>query len=931
MPNVTSADIIKLANSGKKVKALSLIKQDTELAAVLSKLITARTPPRHNQVGQREITPPDTMMYRNLSSQISNNIADTENIFKLLPDLNLAKQILISSILSPKDMMVTEINITTQSSEFPSDVSGTIINKLKEFFDNTYKIKPLLSKILEDVLFDTGSFPICVIPESSIDELINGVQKLSVESMKTVVETNNTFGNIGFLGKPDGAAKPIKSVSGVSFESLAYRYTAESYQEQLNSNKITISKDNTSIDTFISVTDNYNILKIPALNKKIRSQFVKDKLGCKSMESLNISDRQLAGITYKNGKKIGFKPLVTVNTEQQNARRSVGEPLVLKLPSESVIPVYIPGTPEQHIGFFVLIDQEGNPISQHSPDEVFRNLSPNVNSSAGTNNFTGVINDRVKNMMGQGNEAASNVNTKLHLNYATKVYTDIIESDLLARLRNGVYGNSIALAKNQEIYRIMLARSLQQQQTQVLFIPIELMTYFAFKYSKDGIGLSLIDDMRVLLSLRVMTMFADTMASIKNSIGRTNVALKFDEDDPDPGKTAEEAIDAITNTRRQYFPLGINNPTDIVDWLQVAGFEFTFSQHPKLPDMTVEFSERNTNYVKPETELTENLRKFSIMAMGLTPENVDAGFTADFATTILNNNLLLSKRVMAIQDKLTPLVSDHAKKYAKISQELYTMVYDTINENLDKIVERQNEGTNPNDETPPEVLATHLTHDFIDSLEFKLPSPNVVTLENQMLAYKTYVESLDSILDDAYISDKFLNDTTVGEVANDVGTIKEIIKAYYIRKWLSENGVLTELNDMLATNEDGNSVVNFFEEHQNYITSISKSMSNLLIKLQEPKNDISGELEAAGVEVSEPASTSEETPTDETGSGEDDLLGGDFDMGSLTGGEDSGTGSEDTTDTTETTETKEATPEETPNTDNTANEKPAEEDKAKKE
>ena len=56
------------------------------------------------------------------------------------------------------------------------------------------------------------------------------------------------------------------------------------------------------------------------------------------------------------------------------------------------------------------------------------------------------------------------------------------------------------------------------------------------------------------------------------------------------------------------------------------------------------------SHIKPDTELEEELDKRAIMALGLTPEIVDTGFSPEFATTVVANNVLLAKRVIRIQE-----------------------------------------------------------------------------------------------------------------------------------------------------------------------------------------------------------------------------------------------------------------------------------------
>lgn len=905
MKNSSLRSTIQLAGSGKKVPAMDLVRKDPEIAALISKLISPRDQAVYDDKGNRTVTNPDTFSFRNISDQLSDNIRDAEIIMQLLPDMELWSQILISSILSPKDMMTTEVNLTPPADLLPSEVSNALIQKLKTYFEQVYKIKPLLPDILKDVLFKTGSYPIAVIPENSLDELINGAPKLTLESLKNHIGQAGEIQPIGILG-PRVKQHPNavqKSITGISFESMTYNAARD--KPAFEASQVLYEDKPSGHKTHLFVTDNPDILKVPQINERIRSQVISAAIGSRAMESIErLNDRKMAGLVYKN-KQASYKHLVSVKTDSQLYRRTVGEPLVLKISSEAVIPVHIPGAPEKQIGFFILIDSEGNPISRNSVEDQYRQLGNRLNNGM-SQNFPSAMIEKVNNMMGSGNEF--NPNNRNHIDYGVKAYAELIEADLMARLRNGVYGNGVTIASNQEVYRIMMARTLQKQNTQLLFLPVELMTYFSLKYDTNGIGRSLIDDMKILLSLRVMLMFSNVMASVKNSIGRTEVKLKLDEHDPDPKKTIEIAQNEIIRTRMSAFPIGMSSPTDMVDWLQRAGFEFTFEGHPGIPDVNIDFGEKNSQYVKPDTDLEEQLRKNSIMAVGLNPETVDAGFAAEFATSVVANNILLSKRVIQIQEKFTPQLADHMRKIVVSSQPLSDGLRAIIKENLAKIKERLTEDFARQDEN---IIIDQIYNDFIYGMEVSLPSPNSVTLENQKEALTKYIESLDAVLE-AYISDKFFTDETGGNVSGNVEVIKEMVRAYFIRKWVSENGMLPEISGLTAAGEDGAPMINFFDEQRSHVEALAKSLANLMVKLKDASAKTDAVLEKTGIETQGVEGSSSETPTDSSSSssGGDDMgLGGDFDFGM-----DEDLGGETPTEETPTEETPtDETPSETPN------------------
>src|SRR5690606_36700190 len=53
---------------------------------------------------------------------------------------------------------------------------------------------------------------------------------------------------------------------------------------------------------------------------------------------------------------------------------SVGHPLVMHLPAEAVIPVHIPGNVRQHIGYYVLLDINGNPVVLSQSDDYYADI-----------------------------------------------------------------------------------------------------------------------------------------------------------------------------------------------------------------------------------------------------------------------------------------------------------------------------------------------------------------------------------------------------------------------------------------------------------------------------------------------------------------------------------------------------------------------------
>ena len=167
--------------------------------------------------------------------------------------------------------------------------------------------------------------------------------------------------------------------------------------------------------------------------------------------------------------------------------------------------------------------------------------------------------------------------------------------------------------------------------------------------------------------------------------------------------------------------------------------------------------------------------------------------------------------------------------------------------------------------------------EYVMNFNVELPRPNSVTLENQLIALETYTKALDATLD-SYLSDTFFTSETGGEVANQVSMAKEVVKAYYIRQWMTENGVMTELANLTNLGPDGKPVVDIFEIQTGHIENLTKTLTKFMVGLQ-PVKDAADIVLANRVGEMEPAP---DTSSDDGGDGSsssDDMGGGEFDMG----------------------------------------------------
>lgn len=868
--------VVELINSGKRYSALSLIRQSPEAAAVISKLVKNNDMKIVDLQNKQGFYNMDTTQFHTLSDSVSDRIRNSENAMQLFPDMELSAQILISSILSPKDMVNSELIYKTAESILPAELTMQLTEIVKNDLNKHYKLNDSLPDILRECLFISGSYVKAVLPESSVDDLINGEINASMESISEILDRPH----LGILGNATTTATNAK----ISMESIR------------SSNSITYNpRVEGKLGDLVEVTDNYKYLKLPYALKSIQTGKLKQILR-PSTEAYKppATNTDIESAFFKSVDP-REKPFVAVKTKTQTSRSSVGRPLELRLPAESVIPVYVPGDPSNHIGYFVIIDNEGNPVTQNTQLNAMNGMS--MMMSDHSNQMSSMLMQKAKNNL------IGNNSQDVTIDHIAKVYMDIIETDLKNRLENGIHKTKLEIVRQNELYRVMLSRTLSGQFTRILYLPADLITYYALKYHNNGTGKSLLDNLRVLLSLRAILLFSKVMAQAKSSISLTHVNMTLDPNDPDPKKTIEMSINEIIKMRQQYFPLGINTPMDLVDWIQRAGFEFTFEGHPGLPQTKFEFESKNIQHQLPDSDLDESLRKQTIMAFGLSPETVDNGFNSEFATTVVSNNILLSKRVLQTQGDFTPHVTDYVKKIIQNDFKLRSEMKKSIQENLSKIDKYLSQAEIHMKDNDPNAFIEYMIDKFALELEITLPKPDITAIENQSAAFDQYSEALDKAITH-WVSSEFMTSDLIGDASNNIDAIKSTLKSYYLRKWMAENGYMVELSDIVTADEDGIPVLDIYEMTKDHIQGVLRAALKLIQKLQATKLAATQDIADLGSEGSGPSSSSDYSSdsssdsTDDGGdSGGDDMGMGDLgDMGDLggdMGGEESGDTGED--------------------------------------
>tara|TARA_B100000700_G_scaffold208593_1_gene229310 strand:- start:59909 stop:62599 length:2691 start_codon:yes stop_codon:yes gene_type:complete len=861
------------ANNKKRQSFDNRSRHSTAIATKLMKNPTGQR--AYDDKGNRKQTPPPTSVLNAMSQRTAQVGQDIESMKQLLPDITLSEQILVSSILSPKDMTTPTLSFANGANFENQELGPKLAKILSDYFTNDYKINTKLSGILKDALFGSGAHIRMIIPESSLDDIINESGRITLESVRPHIRSTSSLAleSIGILGPSDDSLKDKNKAdenAEVSFESMFVDRPSNPREE-----------DKIEKSCFITVTDNPDAVKMPLLFDKIRQDKVRsaltrrfrgaslearkekeEKKGKKDKDkskvekeqeqkekrvSLGKTDREIEERLAAN-RDLTAEPLVEVKTHEQTGRDMYGHPLVTTLATEAVIPAHTPGNPSDHIGYFVLLDQYGNPVNMSSVQDHYQDLRSQFSKNTADNQVSSLLKE-IRGMQGMDFQQ----DPTQAIQQATDAFADIIERNLLSRLRNGVGHSAAELGRPSDIYQIMMSRAMRKKRTQLLYVPTELMSYVAFDFTHTGIGKSLLEESRIVGSLRAILMFANTIAAIKNSSSRTDLEITLDPEDTDPMSTITQVKDAFMRSRSEAFPLGEGNPGAIVDYLNKSGVDVLYSGHPGLPEMRVQANDKQGGRTIVDRDLEDQLRRQHIMGFGLSPETVDVSGDIEFATSLVNSSLLLNKRVALYQQQFERMEGDFICKYTRNSEPLITKLEECITEY----------GHKKDKEDPEKVIEK-----FLSNLEVQLPKPDSVTLETQMEAFRNYQDALDMAVG-AFINDEMEMLDAEGDFGRNLRNIKATIKAYYERRWLRDNNVLPELFEMVDKGLDDKPMLEFGEIHSAHMESILGAFREYVKQAEEARKKREAKAAEEGEEVPGD-STGDDASSSSGGFGSDD-------------------------------------------------------------
>ena len=771
------------------------------------------------------------------------DVSDVANIFKVMPDLNLPRDILVSAICSPGDLATTTLIFEGKVQGSDAQLTSMLIDRLEEAFLKEKETHNKVHNWIDEALILRGAHPILIIPEASLDRMINGDEDASMESVASFNGEwqGGWFKPKGFLGVR------VKTSNGdefASFESMRRRFDHGTDMAEYHTIKAEFGatlKERKSLPLPIRVTDNLAVLRTPAVQEVKRLRATAAAFGEPALESRrrermarereaaaaeeananpevkgkgkqrNVPDSQIYSRFFRKPQSTRKSRMEVVPTLKQVGGKTVGHPIEFHLPTQAVVPVCVPGDPENHIGYWVINDGNGFPVASVKTldyyDDVRRGMLGGGEQVGSGNQIAGELLNMAAGAIQGGIANASDI----HIDRMAELCGAVIERDLVARLKNGILGGDFELARTDHINKLMLARTLKNQLTTLLYVPADMMIYMAYDYNEYGVGKSILEDAKGLCAMRANLQVAHVMGSIANAIPGKDINIELDPADKDPTNTVGFLVNEAMALAFNQLPMSINSPQGIAEALQMTSYSVNVEGHPRFPGIKTTITPRESQQVAIDSETLQQARDDVTRVFSVTPEMVDNMNQPEFATTAVNNSLLLLKRVMMVQRQTNPMLTDYVR--------IYTMHDGYLVDDLLDIIENNKKWLPKDFEGDPEIYL----QEFLNNLTVKLPAPDIDNLEKHMELYDKYEQFLDKAIA-AYIKDEYLDGYASNIKREAIPTIVATWKGVQLRNFMRTRGIFREL-DIFGNGEDGSPLYNMNEDMKAYAEALDAALA----------------------------------------------------------------------------------------------------------
>lgn len=618
-------------------------------------------------VGQND-TPTDLYNYLASTSQRAaawERESKSANI--LSPEIEAAKDIMVASILSPVDLQTDAINVEVDDKSLPEEVQTKLSQVLSDYINNELRLSQRLAKWIGNAMYQTGATPIMILPQSNIKTL----QNLNDLEYAGMFERSD-LDTIRATTRP-GKAKEVTSGESLnplaSFETLSIKPDTEEFNgfvDRMANDCLTsiealdfISKDN--VNTIFKDKETFKKDLKEVIDKS--KNFIRFSTNISTLtKHRNDIRSKLENMQREIDKEFILNkptPLYVLNSESAK-EGEVEAPTLIELPYQSVVPVIVPGAPDQHIGYFVLVNQWGEPIN---PDNRDMN-DMNANGRLMESNMHAMFGVPSSLIVGDRSPLQ-------HFKITSAIFGNILRHFMERKLEEyGLGGTQIQ--QHEAITTCLMRNMLDSRRIGLIFVPEPMMVYYCFDVHQDGTGKSLIEDLRTITGLRTTLVTANIMAATENSIDQKVVELNVGEMNASAQQLMEQVKNALTEKRIMRYD---NNPLNVQRDLIQKSLTIVPKGIKGLGDaLNVQTSHKRADAIGADETLLTQLSDWLIQGLKVPKSILTKTGEEEFARSVVTTNLFFNNRVKIYQrfvnEKSTKLIRTYIKYSTPLQEKI---------------------------------------------------------------------------------------------------------------------------------------------------------------------------------------------------------------------------------------------------------------------
>ena len=775
----------------------------------------------------------------NLSKTVSDR-RDIKNILEMNPNAQLAIDICVNGTLSPNNTLDSQLQYKSSYDKLGS-IKSTLLQKIREIMNAQVELEDILPTVLKDAKYDVGSYALLVVPTGRIREMIKSEKLERTNSDQKIMKFESMINDFSNVKRPLQADKRYLEPSALSFklEDIGLETTTS-----LDVSKLITVHSDLEIIRMNKMRENW--IKQEAVNgcldslEDFSNYDIKADMAemAKEHKQEGLDDSVIAD-SLNRARNYAFDDVISLAPEVDPD--GIDMAVHMHIPHESIFVMHKPGSPEDHVGYYIALDMSGNPISVGDELNIH---NPNYNGTYGNDASNSA-------MSGQANFAAGNTemgfsgmnNSSIQgrrISDKTALFSKVTEKQLVDKIKSGYFKHhDISLAEHKDLMQTMFQRLLSNKQTQLIFVPASLMTYIAFEYDENGNGISLIIKHKNIGVLNSILTLANTLSAINNTIDYKEVRVKFDDDELDFNKTTDMVIgNLVRHSSMNGSRLLSTDVYKQFDYLGTKGYQLAFEDHPSFPGTSVEINNLDRERAAPDVDVMEKNEALLIQSLGSTPEVVDMARNVEFASSYFQSNLQAARRAIADQKILTKFLDKFIRTYLMNSPLALKWMIQEIDRSRKDNPELRG------------IKTIELVRGFINSVTTHLPKPDMVKVELLDKAIIEQEKLVDHVLKYT-IGEEALQGEDVGEhLEATLEAIRRKIKAVIMRDFLASNNMFNEgiINAIFNNDEEEldsamgrieaqqEFTLNFLKKHEIITATTIKRVNDDLNKIKEARD-----------------------------------------------------------------------------------------------